>query len=132
MMVRFILKLAIFVLVAAVGSFWANERFGSNQITAVVAHAVLPITPISDLVRASEQYDGRVVHIVGKLVPHLKLAGLGIGGFVVEDDDGNRIVILTKSGVRSLDATTGRVNIVGIYKQLFEIGPYSYPVIVAG
>jgi hypothetical protein len=93
-MIKFILKLAIFALIAAVGSFWANERFSNKRITAGIAQAVVPITAISDLIHAPEKYDGSMVHISGKPVPHLKLAGLGIGGFVVEDDAGNRIVIL--------------------------------------
>ena len=130
-MIKFILKLAVFALIAAIGSFWATERFSSKQLAAGIAQAVVPITPISDLIRTPGKYGDSLVHISGKPVPYLKLEGLGIGGFVIEDESGNRIVILTKSGIPVLDATTGLITVVGIYKQLFEIGPYFYPVIVA-
>ena len=56
-MIRFILKLAICALIAAVGSFWASERITSKQITVQIAETVVPITLISDLIHAAEKND---------------------------------------------------------------------------
>lgn len=129
-MLRFVLKLAIFALIAAAGSFWATERFGKNRITQKIAKAVTLIVTIGDLTRDPGKYDGSLVQISGRPVSHAKLAALGFGGIVLEDESGNRLIVLVKSGIRIANPTTWLVTVVGVYKHIFEIDPNSYAVLL--
>lgn len=128
-MLKFVIKIMILALIAAFGSFWATEHLGKNNISQEIAKAVTPIVAIGDLAHNPGKYDGLLVQVSGRPIQNAKLAALGYGGIVLEDESGDKIVVLVKNGIPVADAA-GLVTIVGVYKQLFEIGPYAYPVLI--
>ena len=126
----FVLRLAIFGLVAAVGSFFAIERFGYSHVPQKIAKAVAPAVSIAELVGDPSKYDESFIQVTGRLAPHARLGLLGFGGVVIEDDAGHRLVVLTKNGL-PVAGPDGKITAVGVYRQLFEVGPLSYPVLLA-
>jgi hypothetical protein len=128
-MITFILKLVVFALIAAVVSFYFSERSGPT----VVQRLATPTVSISDVVHNPSKYDGSAIQIAGKPVPGARFSMLGFGGYFIEDGAGNRVAILVKKGIPSTDqatATVTLIGVIGVMKNLIEIGSFSYPVLV--
>lgn len=128
-MFRFIIRLAIFGLIAATASLWATAHFGQNKITQGIARVVAKTVVIADLISEPAKYEGSVVQISGRPVPHLKFAALGFGGLILQDEKENKIVLLVRAGMPTADAA-GVITVVGQFRSLLEIGAFSYPALV--
>jgi hypothetical protein len=130
-MIRFFIRLATLGLIAGAASFWASGQFSSSRAVQNMARMVAPAVAITELVGNPARYEGSTVQISGRQVPRAKIAALGLGGFVLEDDAGNRIIILVKSGIPQANSS-GTITVVGLFRNLFEVGTFAYPVLVVG
>jgi hypothetical protein len=128
-MIKFLMKLTIFACIAAASGFFAVEKFGKTRVTQEIAKAVTPVVALADLALDPAKYEGALIQVVGRPVPHARIAALGFGGLAIDDGNGHQLIILAKSGLPTAD-DTGMIKIVGVYRRLVEFGSNSYPVLV--
>lgn len=125
-MLRLVFKLSIYGLVLAGAAFLWTNRSGPSFIQAITATAV----PIADLAANPQQYNGRLVEVVGTPVPYARFSALGLGGVLLANESGDRIAVLLKKGIPPLESN-GKARFIGIAKNLVEIGPLAVPVVIA-
>lgn len=124
-MFRFLLKWAIYGLVLAGAAFLWTNRSGPSVIQAITATTV----PIAELSANPQQYNGRLVEVVGVPVPYARFSAFGLGGILLESESGLRIAVLVKKGIPPIEPN-GRARFIGVARNLLEIGSLAVPVVV--
>jgi hypothetical protein len=116
---RLAYSLTLLAVVAAITYFISNN--GGPDIRAIL----LPSTTVEELLKHSNQYDGKIVKVDGMVVGSFGI--MGLGGFRLRDPASRReILVVTSSGIPQAGNS---ILVFGRFRQTLSIGSYQYAVV---